>query len=82
MTKRTEYCQGFLDSCSKFRWIIQQEYGTKRYLELIGYAEQNDEETLKTEVYDAWYDLPPDAFNMQTKPEGYEALLSFVEPAY
>lgn len=78
--KRTEYCQRFLQSCSEFRWIIQQQFGTSRYVELIEYAENNDEETLKTEIYDAWYDLPQDVFNMQTNPKGYETLLSFVEP--
>lgn len=82
MKKRTEYCQRFLRSCSEFRWIIQQEFGTKRYLELIEYAEQDEEETLKTEIYDVWSDLPQDVFNMQNKPKGYETLLSFVEPAY
>ena len=75
----SDFCKEYLKRRELFRWFIEKYYGLKKYVDLMNLAEENEEDQLRHELNNMWFELPDNVFNIQNNPPGWESFLDLID---
>lgn len=69
----------FIATAPRMNWFILQYFGEEKMLELHKLADEGKGQRLIDELYNIWYRLPDNKFNIIENPDGWSELLNIVE---